>query len=305
MPTEKQIQTSRANGARSKGPKTAPGKLNSSRNSARHGLLAQTVVLETESVKRFLQLQASLMAEFQPSSTVQKLLVETMAAARWRLWRVWGIQSSALDRDIALQDSSVGPPCVRAIASFCRSGPCRSGPGYEDNSNPAELLLRYEIALDRQFTRALNRLLTLQSSALQSQPAPREPAPYQPDSPGGRTFDDPDQSEMDDPDQPDPDQPENDAELPPSEAVPPQPAEGSRDKTRTPTISPLRHEPRKSLSLKHHIPAAPSFWKRPARRTSPDPATRSARARFRLIFYQKTILRRDGSGCGIHEVAPP
>ena len=56
MPTEKQIEASRANGAGSKGPLTAQGKLNSSRNSRRHGLLARTVVLEAESTVRFHQL---------------------------------------------------------------------------------------------------------------------------------------------------------------------------------------------------------------------------------------------------------
>jgi len=48
MPIEKQIQASRANGARSRGPTSAQGKKNSSRNALRHGLFAGTVVLQGE-----------------------------------------------------------------------------------------------------------------------------------------------------------------------------------------------------------------------------------------------------------------
>ena len=60
MPTEKQIQASRANGARSKGPVTPAGKQNSSRSSTRHGLLCRSVVLAEESPDRFAELLAAL-----------------------------------------------------------------------------------------------------------------------------------------------------------------------------------------------------------------------------------------------------
>ena len=52
MSTPKQIAASRANGARSKGPVTTQVKRNSSRNSTRHGLYAQTIVLQAESRKK-------------------------------------------------------------------------------------------------------------------------------------------------------------------------------------------------------------------------------------------------------------
>ena len=45
MRTPKQIAASQSNGALSNGPISIQGKLNSSRNSLRHGLLARVVVL--------------------------------------------------------------------------------------------------------------------------------------------------------------------------------------------------------------------------------------------------------------------
>jgi len=82
MPTDKQIQASRTNGALSRGPATEQGKRNSASNSTRHGLLAQTVVLDEEDADRFQELLASFMDEYKPSTASQVSLVETMAVAR-------------------------------------------------------------------------------------------------------------------------------------------------------------------------------------------------------------------------------
>lgn len=174
MSSEKQIQASRSNGARSKGPVTPQGKRNSSRNSLRHGLLARTVVLEEESSDRFLQLLAGYMEEYQPSAPSEVSLVETMAVARWRQLRVWGAQKTAMDRDMVLQDPSLGPASVRVLQALS---------GSPENACSPELLLRYEIAFDRQFSRALSRLL-----ALQSRPTARRPVPYHPIVPTGQTW---------------------------------------------------------------------------------------------------------------------
>jgi hypothetical protein len=172
--TPKQIQAARANGAHSKGPTTEKGKQKSARNSLRHGLLAQTVVLEEESSERFLDLLAGYMEEHQPQTASQLSLVETMAVARWRQLRVWGAQKTAMDRDMKLQDPSVGPAHVRVLLALRGSpeSPC-----------PPEVLLRYEIAFDRQFSRALTRLL-----ALQSRTVAEPPQPYHPECPAGQTW---------------------------------------------------------------------------------------------------------------------
>ncbi len=174
MPTDKQIQASRTNGALSRGPVTEQGKRNSASNSTRHGLLAQTVVLDEEDADRFQEILASFMDEYKPSTASQVSLVETMAVARWRQLRVWGVQKAGMDRDMALQDPAIGPASVRALVAF------RGSP---DSFCSPEVLARYEIAFDRQFSRALSRLLTLQS-----RPAARQSIPYHPETPAGQTW---------------------------------------------------------------------------------------------------------------------
>ena len=75
---------------------------------------------------------------------------------------------------MALQDPNSGPAAVRALAALR---------GTPESSCSPELLLRYEIAFDRQFSRALTRLLTLQSHNV-----PQPARPYHPETPTGQTW---------------------------------------------------------------------------------------------------------------------
>jgi hypothetical protein len=170
--TEKQREAARTNGARSSGPVTARGKYNSSRNSARHNLLAQTVVLEAEAPDRFLALMDALKEEHQPRTTTEVLLVESMAIARWRLTRVWGAQKTAMDRDMAQLDPNAGPAAVRVVLSMRPS-----------TEVPVELLLRYEAMFERQFSRALRSL-----NQSQARRTGYETEPYFPQAPSAGTL---------------------------------------------------------------------------------------------------------------------
>jgi hypothetical protein len=153
MRTPKQIAASRANGAKSKGPVTDQGKLNSSRNSTRHGIFAETIVLETEDTPAFLELIEDLYSEHDPRTPTEMMLVDTIAAARWRQDRIFGMQKVAFDQDVDSGDEAVQSPPHRAVRAWRSSS---------DSVRTHELLLRYEIALDRQISRSLLRLHQLQ-----------------------------------------------------------------------------------------------------------------------------------------------
>jgi hypothetical protein len=69
MRTESQLQPSRINGAKFRGPVTPEGKLASWRNSLRHGLLSNTTALAGESCETYDQLLADFQIEHQPGET--------------------------------------------------------------------------------------------------------------------------------------------------------------------------------------------------------------------------------------------
>ncbi len=165
MRTPKQIAASKANGAKSKGPVTAQGKRNSSKNAIKHGLLAEAVVLESENKELFYETVNDLHKEHQPATTTEVMLVNTLASAQWRRDRIWNLQKTQFDHDID-QQPNLSPPQA-AIQSLQNPDAIRTH----------ELLLRYEVALDREISRALLRLTHLQSRRQERQQLEQLPIP--------------------------------------------------------------------------------------------------------------------------------
>jgi hypothetical protein len=160
MSSQRRIEASRANGARSLGPVTAEGKERSARNALRHGLLASTVVLEAEDGEEFQEALAALVARFQPADPVELGLVEEMAAAQWRKRRSWAIETCMMNT--AVHAAQAGGPVERITQAFTGLA---AGP-------ELALLHRYETRQTRMYQRALQNLL-----ALRKEKAPNEPNP--------------------------------------------------------------------------------------------------------------------------------
>ena len=192
--TPEKSTTARINGAKSHGPTSAQGLTASSRNALRHGLSAGSAstapalppvspVLPTESAADYQTLLHSYLSEFAPQGLLETELVETMAAARWRLRRVSTIETTLLgmeidrlaeyiDRHFADRDHPATPD-ERLAWTFHRVAEKPS----------LNLLLRYEATLTRTYARALKQLQQLQSlrdyEELPNEPKP-DPTPLEP-----------------------------------------------------------------------------------------------------------------------------
>jgi hypothetical protein len=192
--TPERSTTARINGAKSHGPTTSAGLTVSSRNALRHGLSASPApalpavspVLPTESAADYQTLLNSYLQEFSPLGLLEKELVETMAAARWRLRRVSTIETTLLNIEIDrlaeyidrhFKDRDHPPtPDERLAWTFHRVAEKPS----------LNLLLRYEATLTRTYARALKQLQQLQSlrdhEELPNEPKP-DPTPLEPMTP--------------------------------------------------------------------------------------------------------------------------
>jgi hypothetical protein len=149
-------QTARINGAKSRGPKTPTGKQISARNSIDHGLFAEVIALDGESVERFKALSEALHAQLQPLNEIECGLVENMVMCRWRQKRLWVLESARMAHEIRNQ----------AIVNANESKPTRAALAFgalSDNSNVLELMNRYETRFDRQYSRCLQRLHEVRS----------------------------------------------------------------------------------------------------------------------------------------------
>jgi hypothetical protein len=155
--TEKQIEASRLNGAKSHGPVTPEGKAISSKNNLRHGMLAKAILIEGESLDLFHQFIQSLEATWQPVGRIEDAFVETMALSQWRQMRLVGMQKAGIENEISRQPEL--DPATRAFLAFTTM---------TAQSRVLDLMNRYESRLDRQYDRALARLLAAQKRRKES-----------------------------------------------------------------------------------------------------------------------------------------
>ena len=85
----------RANSRLSTGPRTPEGKARSARNSFKHGLYSQQLVIEGEDPAQFDQLRATLRAEHQPLNSTEEILVDELAQHFWRMRRFRALEARA------------------------------------------------------------------------------------------------------------------------------------------------------------------------------------------------------------------
>jgi hypothetical protein len=98
MATRSQIAANRRNGARSKGPRTEEGQAVASRNSLKHGLTAEHVVLLFgEAEDDFTRLHDEMRASFAPMDAVEEQLVEHAVLCAWRLRRAYRAEAESMN----------------------------------------------------------------------------------------------------------------------------------------------------------------------------------------------------------------
>src|SRR5580698_6546183 len=150
-----------ANSAKSTGPSSPDGLARSSRNAIRHGILADSIVLDSESAEGFSDVLTTLQEELLPVTSIESRYVETMALAEWRRLRILSLEKEQITIEIRRQEAAdltnltndgdateVSPIRYTALAFRAMS----------DESRAQELLNRYEARYDRQYQRALNGL---------------------------------------------------------------------------------------------------------------------------------------------------
>lgn len=144
MATAAQIAANKLNAQKSTGPKTAEGKTKSCLNRLTHGFAASTFITPEEDHHEFIALMSDLMAEYQPMTPTEQILVEKMAQNQWLSQRALNLQGEAFQH---------------------MSNPDASG------AIPANLglLIRYHTAAERAFHRAHNELVKVQKEREKSE----------------------------------------------------------------------------------------------------------------------------------------
>src|ERR1700730_14538052 len=102
MATKAQIAANRSNGAKSNGPRTEEGRAVASRNSLKHGLTAEQIVLIfSESEDDFTRFHDEMRASFAPMDAVEEQLVEHAVLCAWRLRRAYRAEAASMNSKLA------------------------------------------------------------------------------------------------------------------------------------------------------------------------------------------------------------
>jgi hypothetical protein len=192
--SEAQTNANRENAQKSSGPRTGAGKANSSRNATKHGFTSNTnPFLPGEEPEEFLALRLDHFTRYQPVGPAEETLIDRIAAAQWRLGRVFS-HEAAIHRDsfynIEVIDSYRASRYEKRKAEATADGepiPERPEvPGPEDlagrafnmdcnGPNAIGKLVRYETSLERSIDRSI-RLLNAFQTARKAQEAAQENA---------------------------------------------------------------------------------------------------------------------------------
>jgi hypothetical protein len=181
MTSDLKSATSRANGAKSHGPKTPEGKEKSSQNSVTHGFTSKkTVLLACENPERFQEMLGDYADTYHPGSPVEKELVAEMVACRWRMQRLRMIETALMDSEMereAPEAETSDDPGYRMAFAFRR---------LVDGSRAISLASRYESRLHRIHEHSHRTLRELQQhspSVSAGAPEPVSSAPVEPEPP--------------------------------------------------------------------------------------------------------------------------
>ncbi|MEE9442096.1 MAG: hypothetical protein V3V99_05455 [candidate division Zixibacteria bacterium] len=176
MPTsKKQIEANQKNAQKSTGPKSNKGKEIVSNNVTRHGLYAKDLVINSPHLKEneedYELLLSALIEELKPTTEFQNCLVQKIANCLWRSQRAIRAETAEINAQLRNVD--------REIQRMKTFGKIRGFPMKEkdDDTVRANLInklslpktstsfniLRYEMRLDRQISRAYQLLIHLQS----------------------------------------------------------------------------------------------------------------------------------------------
>jgi hypothetical protein len=97
MTSFRQIDSNRRNARESTGPITQEGKQHSRCNAVRHGLAAETVIGALEDAEDYKAFEATIIADYDAQSTVERELVLRLASLLWRLRRATSIETGLFE----------------------------------------------------------------------------------------------------------------------------------------------------------------------------------------------------------------
>ena len=163
--SEARIRASQINGSKSKGPISPEGKAVSRRNSLKHGLTGEGVVLPNEDAAEVERRLAAFQEELQPTGEVGQALARRAAVCSVRMDRCVSQETAALSERVRQAEADFVAPEGADEATVAQLRAEAKARAMFDPSKEATLARKYEAAAERGFFRALKELRQLEKQA--------------------------------------------------------------------------------------------------------------------------------------------
>ena len=116
MSSHRQKDANRRNALKSTGPTTVEGKLRSRSNAVRHGLTAETVIATMEDIDDYEAFEATVIADYDAETAVERELVLRIASVLWRLRRSTLIETALFETAVENSRGKTRNPRNRLLA---------------------------------------------------------------------------------------------------------------------------------------------------------------------------------------------
>jgi len=178
MRSANQTKASRENGAQSKGPVTAEGKLKVAQNAIKHGLTAKNVVLTIDDQDAFNEMQKSFYDRFQPADDAEWYMVEEIGTITWKIRQAWSIQQNMYQIQMTVSENTNGKENYEEVPVDIRRAFLEAD---QSGNKGLENIRRHEDRLYRQRDRVINQLRKLQKDRRDAEPPPQPVENTQPE----------------------------------------------------------------------------------------------------------------------------
>ena len=140
MATIKQINANRKNALLSRGPTSKLGKLNSSKNSLKHGLTAKQLVIG-ENLKDFEQYRDLMIEALKPEGILEEQVVFKIIDVGFRLQRIGGIEAGIYNQEILHHEADEYKNKIAEKIEFKEEGELVQSSDKPTNSFPSSFIL--------------------------------------------------------------------------------------------------------------------------------------------------------------------
>ena len=173
--SELRSETSRINGAKSKGPVTPEGRAKSAQNNNRYGLTIRGLKLHTETDEAVKLVLDEYEVQHQPEGPIEHEMVEMLASYQFLLIRAMAMQTGYLEVAIARHEKDIDAEFDEISANGFMAEVFRRMAKDDDSYR---LLLRHTADLRRAYNQKLKELQALQTRRKnETQPLQVKPEP--------------------------------------------------------------------------------------------------------------------------------